>query len=140
LRSAYVHVLADALTSVLAILALAGGKLAGWGWLDPLMGIAGAGVIAVWAYHLVGQSSKILLDREMDQPIVDSVRAAIESDGDAKVADLHLWRVGRGHYACIVSLVADHPRSPDEYRARLLVHRELAHVSIEVNACPMVAR
>ncbi len=135
LKSAYVHVVADAFTSVLAIVALIAGKFAGWSWLDPFMGVIGAGVILVWAYRLIAESSAVLLDREMDHPVVAEIRLAIESDGDAKLTDLHVWRVGRNHYACIVCLVADKPLLPDEYRARLQVHEEIAHISVEVNPC-----
>ena len=136
MRSAYVHVIADAATSVFAIAALTAGMLAGWGWLDPVMGLAGAALILVWAWQLVRDSSRVLLDREMDGPLTQWVRGAIEADGDAKIADLHLWRVGRSRYACIVSLVADRPGSPDLYRRRLSQNPALAHISIEVNNCP----
>jgi cation diffusion facilitator family transporter len=135
LKSAYIHVVADAFTSVLAIVALLAGKYAGWSWLDPTMGIVGAGVILVWAFRLIRESSSVLLDREMDHPVVGEIRNAIESDGDAKLTDLHVWRVGRNHYACIVSLVADRPLLPDQYRERLREHEELAHISVEVNPC-----
>lgn len=135
LRSAYLHVLADALTSVLAIGALLAGLYGGWAWLDPAVGLVGAAVIAVWAKNLIAQSSRVLLDREMDSPLVAQVRTAIESDGDAQVTDLHLWRVGRDRYACIVSLVADQPLAPDTYRERLKGLPAIAHATIEVNAC-----
>jgi cation diffusion facilitator family transporter len=136
LRAAYLHVLADAFTSVLAIAALAAGMLAGWAWLDPAMGIVGAAVIAWWSKGLLAQSARVLLDREMDSPLAAQVRLAIESDGDAEIADLHLWRVGRARYACIVAVVARQPLTPDEYRGRLAGIAALAHVSIEVNRCP----
>jgi cation diffusion facilitator family transporter len=136
LRAAYAHVLADALTSVFAIGALSAALWLGWTWLDPVVGILGAVVIAVWAWGLMRQSSTVLLDREMDLPQTQEIRDAIESDGDAKVADLHLWRVGRDKFAAIVCIVADVPLAPSVYRERLAVHEELAHVSIEVNRCP----
>lgn len=136
LRAAYVHVLTDAFTSVLAIVALAAGMLAGWAWLDPVMGLVGAGVIAWWARGLIAQSALVLLDREMDSPVASQVRAAIESDGDAEIADLHVWRVGRARHACIVTIVARSPLTPDGYRGRLAGIATLAHVSIEVNRCP----
>ncbi len=135
LRSAYVHVLADALTSILAIVALAGGMLAGWSWLDPAMGLVGAAVILWWAKGLLAQSARVLLDREMDAPVVEQVRAAIECDGDAQVADLHVWRVGRGRFACALCLVADRPLATGHYRERLGAIPAIAHVTIEVNAC-----
>jgi cation diffusion facilitator family transporter len=130
------HVLADAFTSVLAIVALAAGMMAGWAWLDPVMGIVGAAVIAWWSKGLLAQSARVLLDREMDSPVASQVRAAIESDGDAAIADLHVWRIGRAHHACIVTIVAREPLTPDAYRGRLATIPSLAHVSIEVNRCP----
>ena len=136
LRAAYVHVLADALTSVLAIAALSGALWLGWWWLDPLVGVLGAVVIGVWSIGLLRQTSAVLLDREMDHPLTAQIRAAIESDGDARVADLHLWRVGRQHYAAIASIVADAPLAPADYRARLSGYTALAHLSLEVNRCP----
>jgi cation diffusion facilitator family transporter len=136
LRSAYVHVLADAFTSVLAIAALASGLLMGWSWMDPVMGIVGAGVIAWWSKGLLATSSRVLLDREMDSPLVSQIRRAIESDGDSEIADLHVWRVGRARYACIVCVVAHQPLTPDGYRARLAQVPTLVHVSVEVNRCP----
>jgi cation diffusion facilitator family transporter len=136
LRAAYVHVLADAFTSVLAIVALAAGLWAGWGWLDPVMGLVGAAVIAWWSKGLLVQSARVLLDREMDSPVAARVREAVQSDGDAEIADLHVWRVGRARYACIVAVVAKDPLTPDDYRSRLAGLPELAHVSIEVNRCP----
>ena len=136
LRAAYVHVLADALTSVLAIGALAGALWLGWWWLDPLVGVLGAVVIGVWAVGLMRESSAVLLDREMDHPLAHEIRQDLESDGDAKVADLHVWRVGRTQYAAIACVVADAPFAPSVYRARLARHEELVHLSLEVNRCP----
>ena len=136
LRSAYVHVVTDAITSVLAIVALAAGLWAGWAWLDPVMGIVGAGVIAWWARGLVSDSARVLLDREMDSPVVARIREAIPSDGDAEIADLHVWRVGRAAYAAVVTVVADQPLTPAAYRARLAAIPGLVHVSVEVNRCP----
>ncbi len=135
LRAAYVHVLTDAFTSVLAIVALSAGMMGGWAWLDPAMGIVGAGVIAWWAWGLLTQSARVLLDREMDTPVAAAVRHAIESDGDAEIADLHVWRVGRARHACIVTIVAQEPLTPDGYRERLAGIASLAHVSVEVNRC-----
>ena len=136
LRSAYAHVVTDALTSVLAIVALLAGLWGGWSWMDPLMGIVGAAVILWWARGLLVDSARVLLDREMDAPVVPRIRTAIESDGDTEVADLHVWRVGRASHAAVISVVARDPRSPDEYRARLVGIPTLAHVSVEVNRCP----
>ena len=136
LRSAYVHVLADAFTSVLAIVALAAGLWAGWVWLDPVMGLVGAGVIIWWSKGLVGDSARVLLDREMDAPLVSQIRKAIESDGDAEIADLHVWRVGRASHAAVITVVADAPLTPGAYRERLAGIATLMHVSVEVNRCP----
>ncbi|HLX24571.1 MAG TPA: CDF family Co(II)/Ni(II) efflux transporter DmeF [Usitatibacter sp.] len=136
LRSAYVHVLADAVTSVLAIIALAAGLWLGIGWLDPVMGLVGAGVVAWWSVGLIGQSSRILLDREMDAPLVEKIRAAVETDGDAVIADLHVWRVGRASHAAVLTVVADNPQPPAVYRERLACVPTLMHVSVEVNRCP----
>lgn len=135
LRAAYLHVLADAATSVLAIGALLAGKYAGWIWVDPLVGLLGAALIAAWSFGLLRQTSKILLDREMDDPLAAQVRERLESDGDARVADLHLWRVGDARFACQATLVADEPLAADHYRARLHGLPGLAHVTIEINRC-----
>ena len=136
LRSAYVHVITDALTSVLAILALAAGLWLGWAWLDPAMGIVGAVVILWWAKSLVRDSARVLLDREMDAPIVERLRHAVQSDGDAEISDLHVWRVGRSSYAAVITVVAARPLDADGYRARMAGIPELVHVSVEVNQCP----
>lgn len=136
LKSAYTHVLADAFTSVLAIAALSAGLWLGWSWLDPVMGIVGAGVILWWGKGLITDSARVLLDREMDSPVVHEIRAAIESDGDSEIADLHVWRVGRASHAAVVTIVAERPLAPDAYRARLAGIASLMHVSFEVNRCP----
>jgi cation diffusion facilitator family transporter len=136
LKSAYVHVVADAFTSVLAIAALAAGLWLGWSWMDPVMGLVGAGVILWWAKGLIADSARVLLDREMDAPVVQQIRRAIESDGDAEIADLHVWRVGRASHAAVVTVVAEKPLAPDTYRSRLAAISSLMHVSVEVNRCP----
>ena len=136
LRAAYVHVLADAFTSVLAIVALGAALWLGWWWLDPLVGVLGAVVIGVWATGLLRQTAAVLLDREMDHPLTVQIRQAIESDADARVADLHVWRVGRKHHAAIVCVVAAEPLSPADYRERLAGYTSLVHVSVEVNRSP----
>lgn len=135
LKAAYLHVLADAATSVLAIVALLAGKFAGWGWLDPAIGLVGAALIAVWSLGLLRQTSKILLDREMDDPLAAQVRERLEADGDARIADLHLWRVGDARFAVHATLVADAPLTADTYRARLDDLAAVAHASIEINRC-----
>lgn len=136
LRAAYLHVLADAFTSLLAIMALTLGKFFGWGWLDPVIGMVGSLVIAQWAWGLIRTTGKILLDREMDAGVVAEIYEAIEQDGDAKVADLHLVRVGNRDYAVVLTVVAENPRDPDYYKDQIRIHEELVHISVEVHACP----
>ena len=136
LRGAYLHVLADALTSLLAIAALSTGKLLGWTWMDPVMGLVGSLVIARWSVALLRDTSGVLLDAEFAEARRAEIRAAIESDGDTRVADLHVWRVGPRHLAAIVSLVAHHPREPDHYKRLLAAQRDLVHVTVEVCRCP----
>ena len=128
--------LADAFTSVLAIIALTGGKFAGWSWLDPIMGIVGSGVVFSWAYALLRDTSGILLDRTPPSSnLPDEIRRAVESDGDSLITDLHVWQVGTGKFAPIVSIVAHEPRSSDEYRELLREHEELVHLTIETQHC-----
>lgn len=138
-RSAYLHVLADAATSVLALVALAGGWLYGWGWLDPAMGIVGAVVIALWARGLLRDSGKVLLDREMDHGVVDEIRELMQREfaaGDTRVVDLHVWRVGRRAYAVLLSVVThDASLTPEAVKSQLRQHDELAHITVEINHC-----
>ena len=136
LQAAYLHVLSDAATSVLAIGALLAGKFAGLLWLDPVMGLVGAALIAWWSRGLLARTGRILLDREMDHPLVEQMRQRLEADGDAHVADLHFWRVGDESFAAHATVVADEPLTADAYRARVTDLAALAHVSIEVNRCP----
>ncbi len=144
LKSAYLHVVADAATSVLALVALTGGWLYGWRWLDPAMGIVGAVLIAVWARGLVVETGKALLDREMDHPVVGEIRAAVETGsdaGDTRIADLHVWRVGRQTYACALTVVThDTALTPAVIRRQLSVHEEIAHSTIELHYCPDAVR
>ena len=134
LRSAYLHVVADAATSVLAILALIGGKFWGASWLDPVMGIVGAGLVAVWAYGLVRDSGRVLLDAEMNAPVVAEIKEVIAASPiSAHICDLHVWRVGKGKYACILSLVTTDEVEPDYFKRQLSIHEELIHLSVEVN-------
>ena len=136
LRAAYLHVLADAFTSVLAITALTGGKFFGWAWLDPVVGVVGSGVVFSWAYTLLRDTSGILLDRTpASSGLPDEIRRAVESDGDSVVTDLHVWQVGIGKYAAMISVVAHEPKSCDAYRALLRRHHELVHVTIETQHC-----
>ncbi|WP_313461881.1 CDF family Co(II)/Ni(II) efflux transporter DmeF [Stenotrophomonas sp.] len=134
LRSAYLHVLADAATSVLAIVALIGGKLWGAAWLDPAMGIVGALLVTVWAIGLLRDTGRILLDAQMDAPVVAEVREVIEQGPwAAQLADLHVWQVGRGKFAVVASVVSTDDVSADSLREALSVHEELVHVTVEVH-------
>jgi len=135
LRAAYLHVIADALTSVAAILALVLGRWLGWVWLDPVIGIAGAVLIARWSLGLMRATGEVLLDAADDSALAQAVREAIEA-GDETVTDLHLWRVGPGRHAAIVSLVAAQPLAPQDYKARLAHLPQVVHVSIEAHRCP----
>ena len=136
LRAAYLHVLADAFTSVLAITALTGGKFFGWAWLDPVVGIVGSGVVFSWAYTLLRDTSGILLDRTpASSDLPEEIRRAVESDGDSVVTDLHVWQVGIGKFAAMMSIVAHEPKSCDSYRALLRGHSGLVHVTIETHLC-----
>jgi cation diffusion facilitator family transporter len=136
LKAAYLHVIADAVTSVLAITALTGGKIFGWTWLDPIMGIVGSGVIAQWAYGLVRDTNVILLDKEPEESdLNDEIRKAIQADGDSVITDLHIWQVGVRKFAAIISVVAHEPKSPAAYKVPLKEHEELVHVTVEVQKC-----
>jgi cation diffusion facilitator family transporter len=136
LRAAHLHVVADAFTSVLAILALTGGKFFGWAWLDPVIGIVGSGVVFSWAYGLLRDTSGILLDRTPpSSDLPDQIRRTVESDGDSLVTDLHVWQVGIGKFAAMISVVAHQPKSSDSYRDLLREHDELVHVTIETQHC-----
>ncbi|MGC2458560.1 MAG: CDF family Co(II)/Ni(II) efflux transporter DmeF [Gallionellaceae bacterium] len=139
LKSAYLHVVADAATSVLAIVALAGGLLYGWSWLDPVMGIVGAGLVAIWAKTLFIETGKVLLDREMDHPVVQEIRDVVETgldEGGNRIADIHVWRVGKSSYACALSVVThDRALTPERIRKRLAQHEEIVHATIEIHQC-----
>ncbi|PKP98017.1 MAG: cation transporter [Alphaproteobacteria bacterium HGW-Alphaproteobacteria-13] len=128
LRSAYLHVLADALTSVLAISALLGGYFLGWAWLDPAVGILGAAVIAVWAWTLIRDTASVLLDAA-DPALAHKIREAVEGPGDARIVDLHVWRVGPGAYAAIVSVAGI---ARETVRERLVPVHEIEHLTVEV--------
>ena len=133
-RAAYVHVLADAATSVLAIAALVGGVVWGFAWLDPSMGLVGAALVSAWAWELLRDSGRILLDAEMDAPVVAEVREVIERGAvPARITDLHVWRVGRAQYACVVSIATAGDVDAAYFRRALCVHEELVHVTVEVD-------
>lgn len=135
MKAAYLHVLADALTSLLAIIALFCGKMFGWHQLDPVMGIVGAVVITHWAYGLVRETAPILLDKapaELDNSLITK---AIEGDSDNRICDLHLWRVGPNEYSVILSLVTHFPKPADHYKKLLCNLPKLSHVTVEVHHC-----
>lgn len=132
LRSAYFHVLADALTSVLAIAALLAGRYLGWVWLDAAMGIVGAAVIGRWAWGLMRDTGAVLLDAVGNDGLEREIREAIEDD-DVRIDDLHVWQVGPGKFAAIISLVTGRPLTAGDYAAKVKVHEELVHVTVEVH-------
>jgi cation diffusion facilitator family transporter len=134
LRAAYVHVLADAAVSVLALVGLSAGLLLGWVWMDPVMGIVGALVIANWSWGLLRAAGAVLLDMR-PEGLAQEIRARLEA-GDDRIADLHIWRVGPGHHAALVSLVSDRPEPPQAYKARLAGLAGLSHLTVEVQSCP----
>jgi cation diffusion facilitator family transporter len=137
-RAAYIHVMADALTSVLAIVALLAGRYLGLTWLDPVMGLVGMLVILSWTYSLVRSAGAVLLDVVPSQDLAATIRGKLEVSGD-KVADLHLWRLGPGHAGVIVSIVSDQPEAPDVYKRRLAAVEGLSHVTVEVQRCGGIA-
>jgi cation diffusion facilitator family transporter len=128
--AAYLHLLTDVLTSVLAIIALLSGQVLGWVWMDPLMGIVGALVIMHWAWNLLRRTANVLLDAT--PAIADTVRRAIEADADNRIADLHVWRVGPGHLAAMLTVVTNEPRPPGHYKSLLAAIPGLSHVTVEV--------
>lgn len=135
LRAAYLHVLADALTSILAVFALLAAKYSGQVWMDPLMGIIGAALVSRWALSLLRSTSGVLLDRQGPAETRAEIRKSIERDGDSRVADLHVWVIGPGVHAAIVSVVAHTPRSPEHYGGQLPPELGLGHVTVEVHQC-----
>jgi cation diffusion facilitator family transporter len=134
IRAAYVHVLADAVTSVLAIIGLLAGWVYGLVWMDSLMALIGVGVILSWSVTLLRTTGIVLLDMVPDRGLAGTIRRRLEVDGD-KVSDLHLWRLGPGHAGLIASVVADHPQAPSFYKARLDGVPGLSHVTVEVHGC-----
>jgi cation diffusion facilitator family transporter len=135
LRAAFVHVLADAAVSVLVIIGLLAGRQFGWLWMDPVMGLIATLVILSWSWSLVRAAGAVLLDASPDPALARKIAARLEQDGD-RISDLHLWRMGPGHLAAIISLVSDHPGAPSSYKKRLADLPGLSHVTIEVEPCP----
>jgi cation diffusion facilitator family transporter len=135
LRSAYLHVLADALTSVLAVLALLAGKYLGQQWLDPFMGLVGAALVVHWSRGLLRSSARVLLDLQAPDEVKEAIRKAIESEGDNRVSDLHVWSVGPGIYAAEVAIVSSRPLDPDSYYSLLPKELGLVHATFETHLC-----
>ncbi len=135
LRAAFLHVIADALTSVLAIIALLAGKYYGWNWLDSVMGFVGALIILIWAWGLIRDTSPLLLDQSVDAGYKQAIQDTLEEDGECKVSDLHIWRIGADHYAAIVVIITRFPKQPNYYKAMLANFVHLDHVTVEVNVC-----
>jgi cation diffusion facilitator family transporter len=136
LRAAYLHVLADALTSVLAIVALLAAKFYGLNWLDPFMGIVGAALVSRWSYGLIKDSARVLLDRQADDDMLAAIRQSLEADSGDRVTDLHCWSIGPGIYAADLAIVSDNPRSPADYRSRIPAGLGIVHATVEVHRCP----
>jgi len=135
LRSAYLHVLADALTSVLAVFALLAGKYLGQQWLDPFMGLVGATLVVRWSWGLLRSSARVLLDMQAPEEVGEAIRRAIESEGDNRIADLHVWSVGPGIYAAEIAIVSSRPLDPDSYYNILPGKLGLVHVTVETHLC-----
>ena len=134
LKAAYLHVLADALTSLLAIAALLTGKYFGALWMDPVMGLIGSLLVARWSYGLLKSTSAILLDTQESVGTIETVRHLIEASGEHRVVDFHLWSIGSGLQAALITVVSSAPRSPDYYRQMIAKQHEVAHLTIEVHA------
>ncbi|EAQ95717.2 CDF family Co(II)/Ni(II) efflux transporter DmeF [Congregibacter litoralis] len=133
LRGAYLHVLADALTSILAIVALLAGKYMGASWLDPVMGIVGAALVTRWSYGLIREAGKVLLDNQADKHQLDDLRAAIEGDTSDRVTDLHVWCIGHGIFAAEIAVVSDDPKSPGHYKSLVPASLNIVHAIVEIH-------
>lgn len=135
LRAAYLHVLADALTSLLAIVALLAGKYMGASWLDPVMGVVGAALVTGWSYGLIRETSKVLLDNQADEHRLEDLRHAIERETSDRVTDLHVWSIGHEIFAAEIAVVSDVPQSPEYYKSAIPKGLGIAHVTVEVHHC-----
>lgn len=136
LRAAYLHVLADALTSVLAIIALLAGKYSGANWLDPAIGIVGAVLVARWSLGLIRDAAKVLLDRQADRDFDAPIRRAIEGSSTDRISDLHVWQIGHEIYAAEIAIVTSQPKSPQHYKSLIPKELNIVHATIEVHAHP----
>jgi cation diffusion facilitator family transporter len=135
LRAAFVHVVADAAVSVLVVIGLVAGRQFGWVWMDPLMGLIATLVILSWSWSLIQSAAAVLLDATPDPALSRRIAERLEHNGD-RISDLHLWRIGPGHLAAIISLVSDHPKNPGDYKKQLSGLVGLSHITIEVERCP----
>lgn len=135
LRAAYFHVLADAVTSLLAIVALLAGKYMGANWLDPVMGIVGAALVTRWSYGLIRETSRVLLDKQAGEDHLDLLRKAIEAHSTNRVVDLHVWSIGHGIYAADIAVVSDDPQTPDHYKSLIPSTLNIVHATVEVHRC-----
>ncbi|ANM32251.1 cation diffusion facilitator family transporter [Acidobacteria bacterium Mor1] len=140
LRGAYLHVMADAVTSLTAIFALLAGRFYGLNWLDPVMGIAGSLLVGSWSISLLRQSGRVLLDRQMRPDRLSKIRQSLEGDDGARVVDLHAWSIGPGIFSVLAVIVADAPLSPETYRKRLAGEKDLVHITVEVHPSTKPAR
>jgi len=134
LKAAYLHVIADALTSVLAIAGLLTASAFGWTWIDPVVALVGSGVIAYWSYGLLRRAGAVLVDAVPDRSAEEAIRARLETNGD-RIVDLHLWQVGPGHRAAVISIVSHNPQPPETYKERLTDVARLSHITVEVLRC-----
>jgi len=136
LRAAYLHVLADALTSLLAIVALLAGKYMGAGWLDPAMGIVGAVLVARWSFSLIRDTARVLLDHQAEDHHLAVLRESIEGNSTDRITDLHVWSIGHGIFAAEIAIVSDESRTPDYYKAQIPPQLDIVHVTVEIIRCP----
>jgi cation diffusion facilitator family transporter len=135
LKAAYLHVIADALTSILAIFALLSAKYFGLIWMDPVMGVVGAILVARWSYGLLVSTGEVLLDRQAPKDLREMVREIIEADNDARITDLHIWSIGPGIYAAQIALVTHNPLKPSDYKSQFPSSLGLVHIGVEVHIC-----
>ena len=133
-KAAFMHVVADAVTSIFAIIALCAAKYLDWGFLDAVLGILGSILVAKWAIGLIKETGKTLLDAEMNHPVVEEIREVIAAFPQAEITDLHVWKVGKGKFSCILALVTDAELNADQVREALSIHDEIVHISVEINA------
>lgn len=132
-KAAFMHVVADAVTSIFAIIALCAAKYLDWGFLDAILGIVGSILVAKWAIGLIQETGKTLLDAEMNHPVVEEIREVIAEFPQADITDLHVWKVGKGKFSCILALVTDSDLNADQVREALSIHDEIVHISVEIN-------